>query len=216
MLHLSMKKAILLLSLLCIVTCTVYKVIPDDDHNTTCYHCHTIQYYQLNISKYFTSNTELLFLPGLHHLQTDLIIQNVYNISLLGYGSISNIVIKCIKLARIIIFNATSTTVKHLKLQRNISSYYINSDLLYSSMIIRDCKNILVDHLIIDMIYDLQFESYSLMIVNVLGESHLSHISCHNIQLHYSETEIETESTHVQLLLVTHTHSLAYFVTCRL
>ena len=195
MLHLSMKKAILLLSLLCIVTCTVYKVIPDDDHNTTCYHCHTIQYYQLNISKYFTSNTELLFLPGLHHLQTDLIIQNVYNISLLGYGSISNIVIKCIKLARIIIFNATSTTVKHLKLQRNISSYYINSDLLYSSMIIRDCKNILVDHLIIDMIYDLQFESYSLMIVNVLGESHLSHISCHNIQLHYSETEIETENS---------------------
>ena len=129
MLHLSVKKAILLLSLLCIVSCTVYKVIPDDDHNTTCYHCHTVQYYQLNISKYFTSNTKLLFLPGLHHLQTDLIIQNVHNISLIGYGSKANTVIKCTELARIVIFNVTGMTVNSLKIQRNISSYDINSNL---------------------------------------------------------------------------------------
>lgn len=62
-------------------------------------------------------------------------------------------------------------------------------------MIIRDCKNILVDHLIIDMIYDHQFKFYSLLVVNALGESHSGHILCHNIQLHFSATEIETESS---------------------
>ena len=81
MTHFSMKTLILSLSLLHIVTCTVYNVIPND-HNTTCNHCHTLQYYQLNISKYFTSNTQLFFIPGLHHLHTDLIIQYVHNISL--------------------------------------------------------------------------------------------------------------------------------------
>ena len=189
MLHFSIK--IILTSLLFIVTCTVYNVIPDDDHNTTCYHCHTMQHYQLNISKYFSSNTQILFLSGLHHLQTDLVIQNVHNISLLGYG---NSVIKCTKLARILIINVTGMTANNLKIQRNISSFNINSDLLYSSVIIRDCKNISVVHLIIDMIYDNQFKFYSLMVINVLGESQLSHILCHNIRLHYSETEIEKEN----------------------
>ena len=81
---------ILLLSLLYVhlVTgaFTVYTITPDDHHypNITCHHCHNLQHYLLNITKYFTSNTQLLFLPGLHHLHTDLIIQNVHNISLIG------------------------------------------------------------------------------------------------------------------------------------
>ena len=81
-----MYSLLLLLSLLHITTCTVYTVTPDDHYypNTTCHHYHNLQHYLLNITKYFTSNTQLLFLPGLHHLHTDLIIPNVYNISLIG------------------------------------------------------------------------------------------------------------------------------------
>ena len=78
---------LLLLLLLQIHSTTgiVYTVVSDDDDsNITCYHCHNLQHYLLNTSKYFTSNTQLLFLPGLHHLHTDLIIQNVHNISLIG------------------------------------------------------------------------------------------------------------------------------------
>jgi len=42
-------------------------------------------YTRCNITNYFTSgNTQLHFLPRLHHLHTDLIIQNVHNISLIG------------------------------------------------------------------------------------------------------------------------------------
>ena len=43
-------------------------------------------------------STELLFLPGLHHLHTDLIIQNAHNISLIGSatnGTTPDTVIQC-------------------------------------------------------------------------------------------------------------------------
>ena len=86
MLYIIMYSLLLLSSLLHITTCTVYTVTPDDHYypNTTCHHCHNLQHYLLNITKYFTSNTQLLFLSGLHHLHTHLIIQNVHNISLIG------------------------------------------------------------------------------------------------------------------------------------
>ena len=79
-------QSLLLSSLLHITTCTVYTVTPDDHYypNATCHHCHNLQHYLLNITKYFISNNQLLFLPGLHHVHTDLIIQNVHNISLIG------------------------------------------------------------------------------------------------------------------------------------
>ena len=83
---------ILLLSSLLLhgVVCITYKVTPDEsddsDDKYSCkdQECHNLQHYLLNITKYFTSNTQLLFLPGLHHLHTHLIIQNVHNISLIG------------------------------------------------------------------------------------------------------------------------------------
>jgi len=76
---------LLLLSLLMhITTCTVYAMIPDGYLNTTCPHCHNLQNYLFDTTKYFTSNTQLFFLPGQHHLHINLIIQNVHNISLIG------------------------------------------------------------------------------------------------------------------------------------
>ena len=77
----NMFKLLIILILLSATTCVIYNVTPDD---TTCHHCHNLQHYLLNTTKYFTSNTQLLFLPGLHHLHTNLIIQNVHNISLIG------------------------------------------------------------------------------------------------------------------------------------
>ena len=76
--------------------CIFYCVTPNDLDNTNTYkghHCHNLQHYLLNITEYFTSNTQLLFLPGLHHLHTDLIIQNVHNISLIA--ATSHTVLQC-------------------------------------------------------------------------------------------------------------------------
>ena len=123
MIHFSMKEFILLISLPHIVICTYYNVIPDD-HDSTCNHCHTLQHYLLNINKYFTSNTQLLFLPGLHNLRDDLIIQNVHNISLIGSaanGTTLNTIIQCNRLPSIVIANVYNITIENLMFQREIS-----------------------------------------------------------------------------------------------
>ena len=135
---------ILLSSLLHITTCTVYTVTPDDHYypNTTCHHCHNLQHYLLNITKYFTSNTQLLFLPGLHHLHTDLIIQNVHNISLIGSTTNSNPVIQCNFWAGIMMTTITNLTIKNLLVQDcKIRMLFDNKPYneLYFSMLIRDC-----------------------------------------------------------------------------
>jgi len=87
---------VILTTLLCVTSCTVYNVTPSG--NNKCYNCFSLQQYLLNVTKKFTSNTELHFLSGLHHLPTDLIIQNVHNISLIGSttnGMTSDTVIQC-------------------------------------------------------------------------------------------------------------------------
>ena len=111
---------LLLSSLLHITTCAVYTVTPDDHYypNTTCHHCHNLQHYLLNITKYFTSNTQLLFLPGLHHLHTDLIIQNVHNISLIGSTAngttLDTVIIQCNSSVGIVMTNITNLIMENL------------------------------------------------------------------------------------------------------
>jgi len=133
---------LLLSSLLHIATCTVYTVTPDDHYypNTTCHHCHNLQYYLLNVTKYFTSNTQLLFLSGLHHLHTDLIIQNVHNISLIGRAANSTTTGTIIKY---------DNSLLHIKLTNvstlTITSIIIKSDVIsilpkWGSLIIKDCS----------------------------------------------------------------------------
>ena len=113
--------SLLLLSLLHVTNCDVYTVRPDDgDHhypNTTCYHCHNLQHYLLNVTKYFTSNTQLFFLPGVYYLHTDLMIQNVHNISLIGSMANDIIPVTVIRYppdkGDIILINCTMVTIKN-------------------------------------------------------------------------------------------------------
>ena len=115
-----MYSLLLLSSLLHITTSTVYTVTPYDNYypNTTCHHCYNLQHYLLNVTKYFTSNTQLFFLPGLHHLHTDLIIQNVHNISLIGSttnGTTVSTVIQCIYCpAHITVTNVSTLIINNL------------------------------------------------------------------------------------------------------
>ena len=88
---------------------------------STCHLCHSLQYYLLNVSKHFASNTQLLFLPGLHHLHTDLIIQNVHNISLIGSTTgngttLDTVTIQCRSSVGIIMTNITDLTIKDIQL----------------------------------------------------------------------------------------------------
>ena len=135
---------LLLSSLLHVTTCTVYTVTPDDHYypNTTCHHCHNLQHYLLNITKYFTSNTQLLFLPGLHHLYTDLIIQNVHNISLIGStanGTTPGAIIQ--SNASILILNISKLIIKHIIINTNYSDQEVLPFLQkYVPLTIKDCS----------------------------------------------------------------------------
>ena len=191
MIHLNMKILITSLSLLHIASCIVYNVIPED-YNSTCYHCHTLQYYQLNVSRYFTSNTQLLFLPGIHYLHTHLIIEDAHNLSLIGStanGSALNTVIQYVKLVSIVMTNITNLTLKNLIIQTGEAVFYKTYPSLNSSIIIRHCKNVLADHLEIHKIS--HHEVYSLTAINMLGKSQLSHIFCNNIRIYYRDTKFE-------------------------
>ena len=84
---------IIFISLLHLITATgVYYVKPDDDQsdiNNDCpidHECHTLQYYLLNTSKYFTSTTQLHFLQGNFYINDDIVIDSLHNFSLVGSG----------------------------------------------------------------------------------------------------------------------------------
>ena len=114
--------ALLLIIILCsttnVIQCDVHYVTPDDDccsDNSSCDQCYNLQHYLLNVSKYFTAHTTLYFLPGLHYLHTDLVIQNVTNISLIGITvNDGHTTIQCTGVYHIILSNINKLTIRNL------------------------------------------------------------------------------------------------------
>ena len=185
--------SLLLLSLLRYTTSTVHTVMPDRhcNSNTTCYN---LQYYLLNTTKYFTSNTQLVFLRGWHSLDTDLIIQNVHNISLIGSTSERGRPLTAISSDNssfILLINVTLLTINNILIP--ISS----SEVLYTlpnwtPLTIKDCSTVLLNNI---QIYEpLQIEKphykFALVAVNIMGNSHFSHLKFYYaaLQLFYNET----------------------------
>ena len=110
---------VVFISLLHVITATsVYYVIPDDHShiNNDCpidHECHTLQYYLHNNSKYFTSNAQLHFLQGSFYINADIVIDSLYNFSLVGSG-VNNTVIECSTPSLIAIINCTNTVIKNI------------------------------------------------------------------------------------------------------
>ena len=189
---------LLLLSLLQITTCTVYTVTPDDHYypNTTCHHCHNLQHYLLNITKYFTSDTQLLFLPGLHHLHTDFIIQNVHNISLIR-STVPNdrtldTVIQC-NLSAILMINVSRLTIRNLMISTNHTNQYM---LHWIPLTIKDCSFVSLHQIQIYQQGDDDSRSeLALVAINIMGESCFSCVHCYHseMQLFYNETFTDRE-----------------------
>ena len=200
-----MYSLLLLSSLLHITTCTVYTVTPDDHYypNTTCHHCHNLQHYLLNITKYFTSNTQLLFLSGLHHLHTHLIIQNVHNISLIGSTANSTTLDTVIQLqgnlSTIFFFNITKLTIRNIII--NISYHDNGKEVInclpeWIPLSIKDCSFVFLHDLqVYPIMRSKLLRCRFLMATNVMGESHFSHVTFNNgvIQLFYNEAHADRE-----------------------
>ena len=193
---------LLLSSLLHITTCTVYTVTPDDHYypNTTCHHCHNLQHYLLNVTKYFTSNTQLLFLPGLHHLHTDLIIQNVHNISLIGStanGTTSEMVIIRMhaQATCITITNVTTLVIRSL---------IIEIQTQWASININNCFWISLDYLQIKTNQPYERDGhFALECINIMGSSYFNDITLPrfgDIKLFYNETHRNLDKQHILTL----------------
>ena len=189
---------LLLLSLLHTTTSSVYTVVPDDHYNTTCHHCHNLQHYLLNTTKYFTSNTQLLFLPGLHHLNTDLIIQNFHNISLIGITP--NVIIDCSPSVGIVITNVVNVVIMDMVISNcaHISYSSININKidkfnLYASMIVLNCYHVSIKKVTI------LSKKLSLQAINVLGLLTIDSLKSKGIELIYND-DLNYENELVQLI----------------
>ena len=181
--------------MLCNVNCTVYTVTPDDHYypNTTCHHCHNLQHYLLNITKYFTSNTQLLFLPGLHHLHTGLIIQNVHNISLIGStanDTTLDTVIQCNSSVGFVMANITNLTIRNAIIRNcttNCSHAGMNS-IKQSVIFMHNCYKIQMHYI---EIHNVQLKT-GLLAYNILGSFNLSKIKSKGIRIVYTDDYINS------------------------
>ena len=181
-------------------SCTVYTVTADDHYypNTTCHHCHNLQHYLLNITKYFTSNTQLLFLPGLHHLHTDLIIQNVHNISLIGSTAngttLDTVIIQCNSSVGITITNITNLTMAKFVIENcKIENNFLDIDswiFRRNSMILSHCYNVQLQNITVhrsessDQLY-----RSAVLAINILGISSFINLISSELKIEYHEVD---------------------------
>ena len=179
---------------------------PDDHYypNTTCHHCHNLQHYLLNVTKSFISNTQLLFLPGLHHLHTDLIIQNVHNISLIGSTAngttLDTVIIQCNSSVGITMSEITDLTMKNLvihncRIENNVLNIYYMM-FWANGMILSHCYNVQLHNI---TVYRSDQHRSTLLVINILGISSFINITSNGLKIEYNE--VDADDNHNKLLL---------------
>ena len=181
------------ISLLHVITATsVYFVTPDDQShiNNDCpidHECHTLQYYLLNNSKYFTSNAQLHFLQGSFYINADIVIDSLHNFSLVGSG-VDNTIIECSTPSLIALINCTNTSIKNITTGsqcgssvkayddiakvKNFSLVYLDHKLtikLYTSVFVSKSYSTLIHSVLI--------KTHGIFIINGLGNTSLTDIS---------------------------------------
>ena len=137
---------LLVASLLHITTSTVYYVMPDNHYHPISDNTHTLQHYLNNTNKYFTSNTQLHFLPGQYYLNNDLIIQGVTNFSLIGNrtNEVINTVINCTLPAGVVVVDSSNIVIANILINECGNDYtaFLN-DYLIEENNIKQLTNLL-------------------------------------------------------------------------
>ena len=171
---------------------TVYNVTPVEN-TSTCYQCLNLQHFLSNATKYLVSNTQLHFLPGLHHLPTNLIIQNVHNISLIGSatnGTTSDTVIQCNFSVGIIMANITDLIIQNMIIKNCKTKHDLSLQHVQAAVFIKECHFVRLNS--VHVYHDKN--TVSLLGINVLGISCFNELKCHEIHLYYNETTVTGKS----------------------
>ena len=105
--------------------------MPDNHYNPISDNTHTLQHYLNNTNKYFTSNTQLHFLPGQYYYKNDLIIQGVSNFSLVGNrtNEVINTVINCTLPAGVVVVDGSNIVIANIVMNEcgnNYTSFVFN------------------------------------------------------------------------------------------
>ena len=136
---------LLVTSLLHITTSNVYYVMPDNHYHPISDNTHTLQHYLNNTNKYFTSNTQLHFLPGQYYLNNDLIIQGVSNFLLIGNrtNEVINTVINCTLPAGVVVVDSSNIIIANIVMNECGNDYRSFTNNIFQIQG-RDIKSLLV------------------------------------------------------------------------
>ena len=97
---------------------TEYFVKPNESTRCPTLPCHTLSYYLENTTRYFTSNTGINFLQGVHEINKSgvLLIQNVFNLTLTRYKMTGSNAAKiiCMQPATLRFYNMANLVINHL------------------------------------------------------------------------------------------------------
>ena len=169
---------LLLLMVTCLIyttNCVVYYVVPDDHYLDTDYGNNTLQHYLNNSEIYFTSHAQLVFLPGKHHLHTDLVIQDVQNLTLQGNAQteVNNTIIYCSGSAHVLINSSDYIAVKHLSVNECGVSQGKDSSAPLITLHSYNCSFIALE----DCEFVCQYHQCGLVVANVVGRNFLTNIT---------------------------------------
>ena len=162
----------------------IYYVAPDDCTNTT---ANTLHHY-LNFSDvYLTSHVQLQFLPGQHHLNRNMIMNNIVNFSLHG-DAINYTTIHCNTPVTIIFVNSKNINIKHITIKNCTYEYtYHGSSQLTKSqgtLLLLRCSNVVIQ----SSVFECDHKQCGLVIWNATGDSHLTNIKSGQLLLFHSHT----------------------------
>ena len=181
----------LVASLLHTTTSTIYYVMPDNHYHPINDNTYTLQHYLNNNNKYFTSNTQLHFLPGQYYLNNDLIIQGVSNFSLIGNrtNKVISTVINCTSPAGIAVVGSSNIVIANIAMNEcgNDYSAILNDHSIemkfmhFISLLFLQCKNITCTH------FYTSKDAGSIELINPLVNMQLSNLTIKGLGIWYNE-----------------------------
>ena len=176
-----------LLMVTCLTSITnsvVYHVVPDDHYLDT--NNNTLQHYLDNSEKYFTSHTQLVFLPGKHHLTTDLIVENVSNFTLRGYSTQLYNTMICLNNSHVFIGNSSDIEMRYLSMKGVQMNPLISPPAILH---IFDSSDILIDN----SIFVCQFHQCGLLLSNTMGLVQVYNITSGHLLITHNMTRNESD-----------------------
>ena len=135
---------------------------------------------------YFVSHNQLHLLPGQHYINSDLVLELIYNFTLSGHG-INQSVIICPSPVKIILQYIDNFTIQNVAL---INCMGRSTSSFYSSILIYYCSRIYIQNLYINISYSTPADITGIHLMNVLSSKIVKVKMQINVLICYNRTVI--------------------------